>query len=145
MLQGDVDVLKVKKIFEAGERAKEEICTAIDIAVAVKSGQSILDSVICDALKTLDGELPKDHPIRPFVGLPYFHRYKRAPNNTALFLNWIEKKKEFDIEDFVKEYSCITEEGAIKIVKHQILKDRILQLSNTKFRVVQPKKEEKDT
>lgn len=138
-----MDVQKVREIFELGERAKEEICTAIDIAVAVKAGQSVLNSVITDALKIVDQELPKDSPIRPFVGLPYFHRYKRAPNNTALFLNWIEKKDSFNIDDFVEAYGCITKESAIKIVQHQILKKRILQMSNTKFKIVKIKEKKK--
>lgn len=137
-----MDAQKVKEIFEMGERAKEEICSAIDLAVAVKAGQSVLDAVICESLKIVDKELPKDSPLRPFVGLPYFHRYKRAPNNTALFLNWIADKNEFEIDDFVKEYSCINEEQAIKIVKHQILKNRLIQISNTKFKIVKTKEED---
>jgi len=62
-----------------------------------------------------------------------------TPDNTSLFLNWINKdnKKQFDIRDFIKEYpDVITMESAKAIMSHQITKNMLQQLSNTAFKVV---------
>lgn len=142
MLDGGVDVLKAKEIFELGERAKEEVCKAVDIAVAVRIANLVMEDAIDHSLKILDKDLPQDSVLRPFYGLNYFNTYKRAPNNTTLFLNWLGARDTFDINQFVNQYSCINMDQAQKIIQHQILKKRLIQLSNTKFKVVKPKEGE---
>lgn len=62
----------------------------------------------------------------------------KSPNNTALFLNWLEEQhvSEFNIDDFVNKYSSISRELAEKIIAHQIHLGRLIQLSKDKIRVV---------
>lgn len=61
----------------------------------------------------------------------------RAPNQTALFLNWLEKEKPsvLDIEVFAKQNSTVTLEQTKVIVAHQIRLGNLQQLSATQFRV----------
>ena len=61
----------------------------------------------------------------------------KSPNNTALFLNWIDTNEiiEFEVADFTKAYSYISKDQAGKIVSYQVQKKNLIQLSNTKFRV----------
>jgi len=61
----------------------------------------------------------------------------RSPNNTTLFLSWLDKIKcrDFDIKEFMKRYSWVTQDALQKIIAYQIARGRLLQLSNTRFRV----------
>ena len=61
----------------------------------------------------------------------------RAPNNTALFLNWLESGHitEFETADFVDAYASIDIEAAEKIISHQIHKKIVTQLGNNSFKV----------
>jgi|APFre7841882654_1041346.scaffolds.fasta_scaffold00775_18 hypothetical protein len=72
-----------------------------------------------------------------FVPLAEFVKGKKSPNNTILFLNWLNQKhiKEFDINDFLNDHLSISKEQAESIIIHQIEKKKLEQLSNTKFRV----------
>jgi hypothetical protein len=62
----------------------------------------------------------------------------KAPNNTALFLNWLHDKqcKSFDIRDFVNAHPEITLDDAKLIAAHQIKKNKCIQLSTFNFKVV---------
>lgn len=61
----------------------------------------------------------------------------RAPNNTALFLNWLESNHitEFETTDFVDAYTSMNVEAAEKIISHQIHKNIVTQLGNNSFKV----------
>lgn len=67
------------------------------------------------------------------------HTYLRAPNQTALFLNWLEtgKYNPVDINEFIKQNPTVTLEQAKTIVAHQIRLGKLQQLSATSFRVNQ--------
>jgi hypothetical protein len=64
--------------------------------------------------------------------------FEKAPDNTALFLNWLSEKKcrEFDIRDFVNNHPEITLDYAKSIIAYQIHKNKLVQLSLTNFKVV---------
>jgi len=61
----------------------------------------------------------------------------RAPHNTVLFKNWIESNKitDFVVGDFVKAYSQIEKEQAIKIIDFQLQQGNLNQMSKYEFRV----------
>jgi hypothetical protein len=65
----------------------------------------------------------------------------RAPDNTALFLNWLSQRKckQFDIKDFIKENPTITLDSAKNIITHQINKKKLAQVSATTFLFSPPK------
>jgi len=65
-------------------------------------------------------------------------KVEKAPNNTALFLNWLHDKqcKSFDIRDFVNAHPEITLDDAKLIAAHQIKKNKCIQLSTFNFKVV---------
>lgn len=62
----------------------------------------------------------------------------KAPNNTTLFLTWLEDWKEprFDVSDFIKKYSYVSKEQAEKIAEYQVKQGRLDQLSHTRFRII---------
>ncbi len=61
----------------------------------------------------------------------------RAPHNTALFRSWIESNKitDFVVGDFVKAYSQIEKEQAIKIIDFQLQQGNLNQMSKYEFQV----------
>ena len=63
--------------------------------------------------------------------------FDRAPNNTALFLNWLKSNNliEFKIDKFIDSFGCINKESAEKIIQHQIVKGILIQMSNSSFKV----------
>jgi len=62
----------------------------------------------------------------------------RAPNNTCLFLNWVEKNKilNFSLNDFLNYNACVTKEQAKKILRHQIEIGKLWQMSPSSFKVI---------
>lgn len=58
----------------------------------------------------------------------------KAPNNTAYFLNWLEKRGHayFSIGDVTKETS-LNKEKALKIIQHQISIGNLQQISKWEF------------
>lgn len=70
------------------------------------------------------------------MGLSCIELSVKSPN-TSLFLNWLAntKARVFDIRDFVKDNSTITLDQAKNIVAHQIMKNKLQQLSKTEFKV----------
>lgn len=58
-----------------------------------------------------------------------------APNNTAWFLNWVKNKKFFRVADFLNECHFMEEKQAWAIIRYQIKKNVLTQISNTTFRV----------
>lgn len=65
-------------------------------------------------------------------------KYFKSPNNTALFLNWLEDKhiSKFNIDEFVNTYPIVTREQAETIIAHQIHLGKLLQLSKEKIKVL---------
>lgn len=61
----------------------------------------------------------------------------RAPNNTMLFLNWLESNKivEFRTGDFVSAYSHVTKEIADKIMVQQLQQGNLQQMGKDIFMV----------
>jgi len=70
------------------------------------------------------------------IGLPGEKKvFEKSPDNTSLFLNWLQGKREFDIRDFCNAHPEITLEHAKIIIAHQIRKHKITQLSSVDFKV----------
>jgi len=64
------------------------------------------------------------------VGIPF-----RAPNNTTLFLKWLESDgiSAFRTIDFVRAYPQITEEAADKIILYQLQQGNLQQIGKDRF------------
>lgn len=62
--------------------------------------------------------------------------HDKAPDNTALFLNWLNslQKEVFDISEFIAEQPEIPVNKVEEIIAHQITKNKLLQLSDSKFK-----------
>lgn len=61
----------------------------------------------------------------------------RSPNNTLLFLNWLESNKivEFRTGDFVSAYPHVTKEVADKIIVYQLQQGNLQQMGKDRFMV----------
>lgn len=64
------------------------------------------------------------------------------PNNTLLFLNWLESNKivEFETSEFVSAYPHVTKKIADKIIVHQLQQGNLQQMGKDRF-IVRDKNE----
>ena len=70
--------------------------------------------------------------------LPSVDTQVKSPNNTMLFLNWLKEwmHPEFDVSDFTRKYPTISKEQAMRIITHQIKKEKLDQLSAIRFKIL---------
>lgn len=63
--------------------------------------------------------------------------FEKTPDNTTLFSNWLNKqhKEVFDITEFMINYPDIPVEKLQKIISDQIAENKILQLSDSQFKI----------
>lgn len=61
----------------------------------------------------------------------------RSPNNTLLFLNWLESNNMFEFEtgDFISAYPQVTKEVADKIMVYQLQQGNLQQMGKDRFMV----------
>lgn len=59
----------------------------------------------------------------------------RAPNNTLLFLDWLESNKivEFETGDFISAYPHVTKKIADKIMVQQLQQGNLQQMGKDRF------------
>ena len=61
---------------------------------------------------------------------------RKPPNNTSLFLNWLQTHKIFSLKDFLDDNPSIEKEHAQEIIDYQIEQKTIWQMSPTSYRRV---------